>query len=267
VALQLSTRESGIPRPPAGEVYTPSYALREARRLGLGIEFSTEPADRNRQGRRTRRGLWAEDMNLAAREALRREAEELGVAITSLSSDWVWGFSEYHPTLDMWERGGEILRQDMELTADLGARVCLIHFARSRATWEQAKRYCVLAADAALRRGVVAAFEGSLWHHTGLGPLDELLRFVDELDHPALKVYAHPRGPGRAAADEIRQVGGRRLAAVHLSRADPEVDYDAFFAALRDAGYSGPLVFETEAEELPGSVEHVRPALRRQGLN
>jgi sugar phosphate isomerase/epimerase len=54
---------------------------------------------------------------------------------------------------------------------------------------------------------------------------------------------------------------------VHLSRADPEVDYDAFFAALRDAGYSGPLVFETEAEELPGSVEHVRPALRRQGLN
>ena len=256
--MQVSTRESGIPRPAAGERYTPEYALRQARALGIGIEFSTEPPDRSRSGLRTRRGIWAEEMDGAAREALRRAAETTGAPITSLSSDWAWGFSEYFPTLDGWERGGEILRKDMELTADLGARCCLIHFARSRATWEQAKRYCFETAEAAARHGVIAAFEGSLWFHTGLGPIDELLRMVDELDHPAFKVYAHPRGPGRTCADEILKIGGRRLACVHHSRMEDDVDYDAFLGALRQVGYDGPFVFEAGEDEIGRSVQKLK---------
>jgi len=258
--MQLSTRESGIPMPAEGTLYTPSHALREAKRLGIGVEYSTLPADRNRAGR-TRKGIWAEDLGGEAREQLRREASDLGAPITSLSSDWVWGFSEYHPTLDSWERGGEILKKDMDLTADLGASACLIHFARAQATWEQAKRYCAATADAAAKRGVVAAFEGSLWHLSGLGPIDELLRLVDELNHPGFKVYAHPVGPGRVCADEILKIGGHRLGCLHHTAYNPETDYPAFLAALTQVGYDGPFVFETNADELPRSVEKLRPLL------
>jgi len=267
VTVQVSTREGGIPRPPAGEPYTPEHALREAARLGIGVEFSTAPAERNRAGQRRNQGLWPEDLDAGARAALRSQAAGVGAPITSLSSDWVWGFSAYYPTLEGWERGGRLLALDMELAADLGAAVCLIHFARSRATWEQAKRYCAATAEAAARHGVVAAFEGSLWHLTGLGPIDELLRLIEELGHPGLKVYAHPRGPGRACADEILKIGGKRLACVHHTRMEDDVDYDAFFGALKQVGYAGPLVFETGGpEELTRSLEQLRPVLGKHGM-
>lgn len=247
--MQIATRESGIPN--SEEPYTPQWAIAQVAALGLdGIEFSTLPRPR----RGPRRGIWAEALDPDQRAALRRDAAAAGVAITSLSSDWVWGFSEYHPTLDTWQRGGEILKQDMALTADLGAKACLIHFAQARATWEQAKRYCAETAEAAARRGVVAAFEGSLWHLCGLGGIDELLRMVDEVDSPGFGVYAHPRGPGRANADEILKVDGH-LACLHHSFIEPDTDYAAMLAALRQVGYDGAWVFECSAEELPRSKQ------------
>ena len=260
--MQLSTRESGIPAPAQGERYTPSHALRSGRRLGVGIEFTTGPSGARRGMPRNRRGLWPEDLDADARREIVREAAQLGVPITSLSSDWVWAYSEFHPTLDTWARGRELLARDLDLTADLGARVCLIHFAHAQGTWEQAKRLCAAAADAAARRGVIAAFEGSLWQLTGLGPIDELLRLVDELDHPGFRVYAHPRGPGRTCADEILKIGAARLACVHHTRFEPDVDYAAFGQALREVGYAGPLVFECGPDDLERSV----PAIRAAGL-
>jgi sugar phosphate isomerase/epimerase len=256
--VKISTRESGIPT--SDVPYTPEWAIEQVRALGLdGIEFSTLPPG---QPRARRRGIWAEALDGQQREQLRHAAAEAGIAITSLSSDWVWGFAEYHPTLDSWERGAEILKKDMDLTADLGARACLIHFARAQATWEQAKRYCAATAEVAAKRGVVAAFEGSLWHLCGLGGLDELLKMVDEIDSPGFAVYAHPRGPARTDADEILQVG-KRLACLHHSFIDPDTDYPAMFEALKSVGYDDAWVFECSAEELPRSKKALDDLLAR----
>ena len=257
--MKISTRESGIPS--TDEPYTPRLAIEQVKALGLdGIEFSTMPPAPPRS--RPRRGIWAEALDAEQRAALRQAAADAGVAITSLSSDWVWGFSEYHPTLDTWERGGAILKKDMDLTADLGARACLIHFARSRATWEQAKRYCAATAEAAARRGVVAAFEGSLWHHCGLGGMDELLQMVEEVDSPGFGVYAHPRGPGHTNADEILKVG-KHLSCLHHSFIEPDTDYQAMLAALKQVGYDYAWVFECSAEELPRSKKALDELLAR----
>mgnify|MGYP001491152583 CR=1 FL=1 len=255
--MLISTRESGIPS--SEEPYTPRWAINQVAQLGLdGIEFSTMPPGGPRL---RRRGIWAEALDADARANIKQDAKDAGIVITSLSSDWVWGFSEYHPTLDSWERGGEILKKDMELTADLGARACLIHFARAQATWEQARRYCAATAEAAARRGVVAAFEGSLWHLCGLGGMDELLKMVEEIDSPGFGVYAHPRGPGRANAEEILKVG-RRLSCLHHSFIEPETDYAAMLAALKQVGYDYAWVFECSAEELPRSKGALDELLR-----
>lgn len=258
--MLIATREGGVP--PSDEPYTPQWAIGRVKELGLdGIEFSTLPPPGPRV---KRRGIWAEALDGHQREQLRRDSEAAGVAITSLSSDWVWGFSEYHPTLESWQRGADILKKDMDLTADLGAKVCLIHFARAQATWEQAKRYCAETADVAAKRGVVAAFEGSLWHHCGLGGMDELLRMVAEVDSPGFGVYAHPRGPGRMNADEILRVG-TRLSCLHHSFIELDTDYQAMFAALKSVGYDYAWVFECNAEELPRSKKALDDLLAKFG--
>lgn len=255
--MKISTRESGIPR--SDEPYTPEWALQQVKGLGLdAIEFSTLPRPR----RGTGRGVWAEALNKDERAKLRQTAADMGLSIASLSSDWVWGYSDYYPTLDGWERGGEILKKDMELTADLGAKACLIHFARSQATWEQAKRYCAETAEVAAKHGVVAAFEGSLWHLNGLGGIPELLKMVEEIDSPGFGVYAHPRGPGRNNADEILMVG-KHLSCLHHSFIDPETDYQAMFAALKQVGYDYAWVFESNAEELPRSKQKLDELLAK----
>ncbi len=83
--MQLSTRESGIPAPAQGERYTPSYALRCCRRLGVGIEFSTGPSGARRGMARARRGLWPEDLDAGAREAIVREAAQFAFWSRGLS--------------------------------------------------------------------------------------------------------------------------------------------------------------------------------------
>ncbi len=61
------------------------------------------------------------------REELRKSAQTHGVEIATLSADWAWGYAQYCPKLSMWQRGTEILKSDVELAGDLGARVILIH--------------------------------------------------------------------------------------------------------------------------------------------
>lgn len=142
----------------------------------------------------------------------------------------------------------------MELTADLGARTCLIpSFGTATATWEQAKRLLSGVAETAARRGVVAGVEGSIWWRAGLGDEETFLRMVEEVDSPGLGVYAHPQSAGRANADEIRMLGRHLVCLHHFAMSPERVDYPAMLAALKDVGYDYAWVFEVTAEELPGS--------------
>ncbi len=253
----IATRESGVPMGDAP--YTPEGAIDYVAQLGLdGIEFSTLPQD----PRQKRRGIWAESLSAEQRSALRAHAAAKQVKITSLSSDWVWGFSEYHPTLDTWQRGVDILKADMSLTADLGARACLIHFARAQATWEQAREACAAVASEAVKHGVIAAFEGSLWHLCGLGGLPELLKMVEEINSPGFGVYAHPRGAGTHNAEEIDLVG-QHLSCLHHSFIEDGTDYPAMLAALKRVHYDYAWVFECNAEELPRSQAKLYALLGR----
>ncbi|HZW34790.1 MAG TPA: TIM barrel protein [Isosphaeraceae bacterium] len=249
--MKLSVRESAFRASPTELPLAESFA-RLARMGYQGVELSTIP-DREMRGYRQRRGIWAEKLDAAARARIKADAAAVGLEIPTLSADWAWGYSEFHPTLDGWDRGAELIVEDARLAADLGARVILIHFGTSTGTWDQAKGILKEVAAEAEKVGVVLGFEGSIWFRVGLGGQETLVRMVDEIASPALRIYVHPHGDTAAQVRAIDEVGDR-ICALHASALNPSVDYRQVFAALRRAGYDWYWCFEVSEDLFESSV-------------
>jgi sugar phosphate isomerase/epimerase len=108
-------------------------------------------------------------------------------------------------------------------------------------------------ARAAEPTGVKIGFEGSLFYLLGLGGQAELVRMVDEVNSPALKIYVHPHGDTAAQVQAIDEVG-ERICALHASTIDPEVDYGQVFAALKRVNYDWYWCFEVADDQFASSV-------------
>jgi sugar phosphate isomerase/epimerase len=198
-------------------------------------------------GGETPRG-WADALTPADIDHLLAEGERTGVPITSLSSDWVWGYTKDGRALSDWEDGVAGLAKDAELARQLGAGYILCHLGTSEGTWEEGREILRRAGDAAAENGVLFGFEASLFRRSNLGEFDDLLRMLDELDHPAMGAYDHCHYPrmGKPAHVQVEQIG-KRLYGYHSSLLTPETtDYGKLFDALEAVDYRGDWVFEIE---------------------
>ncbi len=259
--MKLSVRESGF-REPVSE-YPLDWALGRIKELGYdGVELCMVPDRVRRWPRATRRGAWYSEYDAEGRKKLRQRAESLGLEIPTLSSDWAWGYSEFNPDMSQWDRGVEIIGEDVEFARDVGARAILIHFGVSTGTWEQAKRLLGRAADHAAARGIVLGFEGSIWFRAGLGGQETLVRMVDEIGSPGLKIYVHPHGDTAQQVKDVEEVGDR-ICALHASALDDKVDYGQVFAALKKVGYDWYWCFEVGGDLIAKSVQPWRELARR----
>jgi len=190
------------------------------------------------------------DLTSADVDAIIEAGEETGVPVTSLSSDWVWQYGTADRPLSDWEEGVEGLAKDAELARQIGASYSLCHLAESHGTWDEAKDILAAAGDAAAEQGVRFGYEASLFVRCGLGQFDDLLRMLDELDHPAMGAYDHCWYPerGRPAHVQVEQIG-ERLYGYHSSLLTPETtDYGKLFDAMKRVGYKGDWVFEISWE-------------------
>ncbi len=261
--MKLSVRESAYRASPSELPLDQSFANLAA--MGYqGVELSTIP-DREMRGVRQRRGVWAGMLDQSKRAQIKASAAANGLEIPTLSSDWAWGYSEFHPTLDGWGRGTELLVEDARLAADLGARAILIHFGISTGTWGQAKGILKEAAAEAEKYKVILGFEGSIWFRVGLGGQDTLVRMVDEIASPALRIYVHPHGDTASQVKSIEEVGDR-ICALHASALNPDVDYGQVFAALKRVGYDWYWCFEVNQDLFAPSVTGFRELEKKHGL-
>lgn len=191
---------------------------------------------------------WADGLSSEDLDFIRRECDRTGIRITSLSSDWVWNYGTEQRPLSDWDEGVAGLAKDAELARLLGATYILCHFGTSHGEWEDGKKILARAGDAAAGEGVRFGFEASLFRRSGLGEFDDLLRMLDELDHPAVGAYDHCHYPkmGKPAHVQVEQIGSR-LCGYHSSLLTPETtDYNKLFDALEAVGYEGDWVFEIE---------------------
>jgi sugar phosphate isomerase/epimerase len=261
--MKVSVREGAFRANPVDLPLDQSFA--NLARLGYqGVELSTIP-DREARGHRQRRGVWAEKLDSAKRTEIKAAATKAGLEIPTLSSDWAWGYAEFHPTLNGWDRGAELIVEDAKLAADLGAKSILIHFAVSQGSWDQAKGILKGVAAEVEKTGVVLGFEGSLFHLLGLGGQDALVRMVDEVGSQALKIYVHPHGDTTSQVRDIDEVG-ERICALHASALDPAVDYGQVFAALRRAKYDWFWCFEVGEDLFASSLSGFRELARHHGV-
>jgi sugar phosphate isomerase/epimerase len=253
--MNLSVREGPFRASPADLPLDKAFA--ELARLGYqGVELSTIP-DREARGVRQRRGVWPERLDAGRRAQIKTAAGAAGIEIPTLSSDWAWAYSEFHPTLDGWDRGAELIVADAGLARDLGARAILIHFGVSTGPWDQVRGILKDVASEAAKLEVILGFEGSLFHGLGLGGQDQLVRMVDEVGSSAMRIYVHPHGDTASQVKSIDEVGDR-ICALHASALDPTVDYRQVFAALRRAHYDWYWCFEVPEDLFAASATGFR---------
>jgi sugar phosphate isomerase/epimerase len=112
--------------------------------------------------------------------------------------------------------------------------------------------------------GVTIGFEGSLFYLLGLGGQPELVRMVDEVGHPNLRIYVHPSGDTAKQVRDVEEVGDR-ICALHASAINPEVDYGQVFAALKKVGYDWYWCFEVADDLIGPSAKQFKELTRRAG--
>ena len=233
--------------------------LRDCHELGFdGIELMLDP--RFQHGitglPRLRRGPWSsETVSPELREQFRASAERHQVEIATVSTDWAWGYSQYHPRLSQWDRGVDLLRADVNLAADLGARAMLMHVGESQGTWEEIRSIVSRTVEEGARREVKIGFEAGIFARTGLGGLEELIKLVDELNTLWFGVYEHCYWPrGTLQPHEEIQLVGHRMVSLHSFQPTVQVDYQRMFQALKDVGYDWYWVFEVGWDNAAQSI-------------
>ena len=261
--MKLSVRESGF-REPVAEKPLVDWSLGRIKELGYdGVELCIT-ATRVGRPRAGGRGVWYAEYDAAGRKAMRDKAQQLGLEIPTMSSDWAWGYADYNPDLSQWDRGVEILAEDAAFAKDVGAKAILIHFGTSTGTWDQAKRLLTKAAEHAAKNNVIFGVEGSIWFRVGLGPQETLCKMVDEIGSPNLQIYVHPQNGTEQQVKDILEVG-KRICALHSSALDPAVDYSKVFAALKQVGYDWYWCMEVGGDLIGESVPQWRKMAKEYG--
>jgi hexulose-6-phosphate isomerase len=190
---------------------------------------------------------WSPTLTKEDRAEMVGLAQQYGVEISTLSADWAWGYAQYCPHIDHWDRGVEILKGDIELAHDLGAKAILVHFGASQSQdWDQVKGIARQLAEEGERQQIKVGFEGGIFARIGLGGLEALARLIDEVDSPWFGAYEHCYWPrGQTQPHEEIELFGSRIVCLHSGRMNFEdVDYEKMSAALRKAGYDWYWVFE-----------------------
>src|SRR5262245_64185383 len=109
--MKLSVRESGL-REPVADHPLVDWSIQRIKELGYdGVELCVTPT-RSGRPRAGGRGVWYAEYDAAGRKRLRDKAQQVGLQIPTMSSDWAWGYADFNPDLGQWDRGVEILAED-----------------------------------------------------------------------------------------------------------------------------------------------------------
>jgi len=230
-------------------------ALRLCSNLGYdGIELCLEARTWTRGGLMA----WSPSLNAGERNKIRKLVDSYGLEIATLSSDWAWGYSTYCPKLKYWQRGTDVVKEDIRLAEDIGAKAILVHWGTSQAqSWQQAKEMIKELAEEGEMRGIKVGFEGGIWARIGLGGLKELRQMVDEVGSKWFGVYEHCYWPrGTTQPHEEIELLGDRIICLHSGNIDTRnIDYELMLKALKKY-YDWYWVFEVEIDE---AKENINP--------
>jgi len=204
--------------------------------------------------------LWTQRLDGAARKALRRQAADAGVEITSLCMNAHWVFNLASPDVRIRDLGVSLLLDAIAMAGELSARAILIPGCdqdQSPANkWELFRDGVMQAMGPAQKAGVQLALEAV--GKPFLFDSAKLLQMIEDCGGAAvLGVYldvGNSTSGGMDPAAEIR-IAGDRTVLTHVKDWNPTnrnerllgagaVDFPASLAALREIGYDDYLLVE-----------------------
>lgn len=220
------------------------------------------------------------DNLLSRRQELFACLADLNMGVPGIGTTLFWRYNLASQDEAVRRQGLELVRNGCRVAQAFGAPVLLILAGQQEAQVEYARTYATSletvrqAAAIAADTGVVLGVENV--RTSMLGSPGEYAGYLADVGHPAVQAYldfGNGMGVGPSYAENwVRAVAGR-IAAVHAKDFDGavnsyvccglgDVDWDATFAALVDAGYDGYLTVET-----PPRGHGSRPPTRAAGLH
>jgi len=242
------------------------YAMEQIAALGFRhFEIMTAPPH-----------VWPRGMDAAARRALRRHSEQLGLTLTSLNPTFL-DLNMVSPNPGIREETLRQFREQFELAADLGAGLVVITVGKKHPLiapdfeffWRQAVDGAVQILPHCEKLGVTFGVENG-W--TVFTHAKHCADFVAEIRHPSLKIVfdvANATIANEAPLAGLEAVK-EHLALVHLSDTDDKtwghnpvgtgiIDFAAVASRLNAIGYRGVSILEVVTRQEP--ERHFRESL------
>lgn len=227
--------------------------------------------------------LWTQRLTTADRTALRKRAQDAGVAITSLCMNAHWVFNLASPDVRIRDLGISLLLDAIDIASELGATAILIPGCDQDQSpenkWTLFRDGVLQVVAPAQRAGIRLALEAV--NKPFLLDTAKLLQMIDACGGAdTLGIYldvGNSTSSGMNPADEIRAAKGRTVL-THVKDWNPAnrnerllgagaVDFPASLAALREIGYDDYLLVELPPDPNDGdavarhSVQFLREAL------
>jgi sugar phosphate isomerase/epimerase len=204
--------------------------------------------------------LWTQRLDKAARAALRQQAADAGIALTSLCLNAHWVFNLASPDPRIRDIGISLIHDAINMAVDLGATAVLIPGCDQDESpankWELFRDGVMHGIARAEQAGVTLALEAV--GKPFLFDTAKLLAMIAACGSSrALGIYldvGNSTSGGMDPAAEVRGAKGRATLC-HVKDWNPAnrnerllgaggVDFASSFAALREIGYDGPLIVE-----------------------
>ena len=212
------------------------------------------------------------DLTDADREEIKRAAEEAGLPIRSVVCV-AFGLVDFNESVQRFTI--DRIKAYVDQGAFLGARNVLLVVGEyywdgevfpREAIWDMAKAAVKEAGEYAGSKGLEVVLELEPFSEALLKDVNELVRFVKEIDHPAVRANADISHLhlSDAAFEDVKKLTGL-IGHIHLSDCDGKVHGDLpagmgvtpikeYLAAIRDTGYDGTVSIELEYSPDPDKI-------------
>ena len=221
------------------------------------------------------------DIDDETREKIKTTCEEVGLPIRSVVCV-AFGLTDFNPSVERFTM--DRARAYIDQGAFLGARNLLLVIGEyfwdgevfpNGAIWEMAVDRVRSLGEYARSKGLEVVIELEPFSQALVKDVDELARFIREVDHPAVKANADISHLhlSHASFEDVKKLEGM-IGHIHLSDCDGETHGDLpagrgvtpikeYLQAIVDTGYSGTVSIELEYSPDPDRiVEWVEEAYR-----
>jgi D-psicose/D-tagatose/L-ribulose 3-epimerase len=212
------------------------------------------------------------DIDDATRRQIKETADEVGLPIRSVVCV-AFGIVDFNPSVRKFTL--DRIKAYVDQGAYLGARNVLLVVGEyywdcevfpKEAIWDMSKEMVKEAGEYAQSKGLEIVLELEPFEQALLKDIDELVRFVGEIDHPAVRANADISHLhlSNASFDDVKKLQGL-IGHIHLSDCDGKVHGDLpaghgvtpikeYLQAIVDTGYDGTVSIELEYSPDPDKI-------------